>query len=125
MDALGCLRRRIFHDYPYLYEGTAEEEREYLSTYVSAPSSLVVLAIAKEEIIGATTCVKMSEGDTSFRSCFVNVSLPIENICYLGESVLLPKYRGRGIGKVFFQKRLEHARQLGSTTAAFCSVNRR
>jgi GNAT superfamily N-acetyltransferase len=66
----------------------------------------------------------MNEGDASFRSCFEKVSLPTENICYFGESVLLPQYRGHGIGKVFFQKRLEHARQLRSTTAAFCSVDR-
>jgi GNAT superfamily N-acetyltransferase len=124
LDSLGNLRLRIFHEYPYLYEGTVEDEREYLSTYVKAPSSLIVLAIAGKEIVGATTCVSMIESDASFRSCFEKASLPTENICYLGESVLLPEYRGRGIGKIFFQKRLEHAWQLRSTTAAFCSVER-
>lgn len=124
LDLIGSLRLRVFREYPYLYEGTADEERQYLNTYVQAPSSLVVLAMSGEDIVGATTCVRMSEADGSFRSCFEKSNIPVQSICYLGESVLLPAYRGRGIGKVFFQMRLEHARRIGTETAAFCAVDR-
>lgn len=124
LDAIGSLRLRVFREYPYLYEGTAEDERQYLTTYVQAPSSLVILAMSGEDVIGASTCIAMGEADAAFRACFEESSLDPQDICYLGESVLLSSYRGRGIGKTFFQMRLEHARHLGAKTAAFCAVDR-
>jgi GNAT superfamily N-acetyltransferase len=37
---------------------------------------------------------------------------------------LLPEYRGQGAGVRFFQEREAHARRLGLSIAAFCSVVR-
>lgn len=124
IDAIGSLRLRVFHEYPYLYEGTAEEEKHYLSTYAGASTSLIVLAMDNSTAIGATTCVRMSEGDPAFRACFESAGLDTADVCYLGESVLLPEYRGHGIGKLFFNHREEHARMLGCHTTAFCAVDR-
>jgi GNAT superfamily N-acetyltransferase len=38
--------------------------------------------------------------------------------------VLLPDYRGRGLGHRFFDLREDHARALGRHHVAFCSVSR-
>lgn len=122
--SIGRLRLQVFREYPYLYEGTPEEERHYLGTYAQAPSSLIVLVMDKDVPVGATTCVRMSEGDPLFRACFESDGLDTNSVCYLGESVLLPAYRGSGIGKAFFQYRENHARELGCTVAAFCAVDR-
>lgn len=124
LDTVGDLRIRVFREYPYLYEGTLEEERHYLSTYAESPSSLIVLAVLGGQVVGATSCVRMSEGDPAFRACFVAAGLSLSDICYLGESVLLPEFRGRGIGKAFFQHREAHARELGCLKATFCAVDR-
>ena len=43
---------------------------------------------------------------------------------YFGESVLLPEYRGQGIGHAFFDAREEHARAEGANAACFASVIR-
>ena len=46
-------------------------------------------------------------------------------VFYFGESVLLPDYRGHGIGVGFFREREAHARALGRFDhAAFCGVVR-
>lgn len=124
LDDIGGLRLRVFRDYPYLYDGTLNDERHYLATYAEAPSSLVVLAYEGEQPVGATTCVRMSEGDASFRACFEDAGHDTADICYLGESVLLPEWRGQGIGKAFFRYREEHALHLGCRLAAFCAVDR-
>ncbi|MES2594454.1 MAG: GNAT family N-acetyltransferase [Verrucomicrobiota bacterium] len=124
MSEIGSLRLRVFCEYPYLYEGTLEEERDYLSTYAQTPSSLIVLALDDTQPIGATTCVRMSDGDPAFRECFEKAGLDTSSVCYLGESVLLSSHRGRGIGKAFFQYRENHARELGCTLTAFCAVDR-
>jgi len=124
LDVIGSLRLRVFRDYPYLYEGSLEEEASYLTTYAEAPSSLIVLAMDETLAVGATTCVRMSDGNPAFRSSFEQAGYETSSICYFGESVLLPAYRGRGIGKAFFQYREAHARSLGCRIAAFCAVDR-
>jgi GNAT superfamily N-acetyltransferase len=48
-----------------------------------------------------------------------------ERVFYLGESLLLPAYRGRGVGVRFFEERESHARFLGGFDwYAFCAVER-
>lgn len=123
-DAIGSLRLQVFREYPYLYEGTIEEERGYLATYGQATSGLIVLAMDGEQAVGATTCLRLNEAEPAFRACFEKAGRATSAICYLGESVLLPAYRGSGIGKAFFQYRENHARELGCSTTAFCAVDR-
>ncbi len=124
LEPVGALRLRVFHEYPYLYEGTMAEEHDYLRTYAVAETSLVVLALDGSRVVGATTCLAMAEGDSSFRTCFDRQGWDLSQICYFGESVLLPEYRGQGAGKVFCEQRVNHAAQLGAKWAAFCAVDR-
>jgi GNAT superfamily N-acetyltransferase len=124
IEEIGRLRIQVFREYPYLYEGSVEEEKRYLSTYAESASSLIVLVMDGATPVGTTTCVRMAEGDPSFRACFEEAGLDTASICYLGESVLLPEYRGQGIGKEFFRYRENHARELGCQMTAFCAVDR-
>jgi GNAT superfamily N-acetyltransferase len=124
LEELGNLRLQVFREYPYLYDGTLDDERHYLESYASAQSSLVVLALDGEAVVGATTCLLMSEAEASFRASFESAAYDTTQVCYLGESVLLPQYRGRGLGKAFFQFREQHARELGARITAFCAVDR-
>jgi GNAT superfamily N-acetyltransferase len=48
----------------------------------------------------------------------------LTQVYYCAESVLLPEYRGRGIGHAFFDAREAKARSLGRKHMAFCSVKR-
>lgn len=124
LEKIGALRLRVFREYPYLYEGTLEDEYDYLKTYTTAETSLVSLAMDGETVVGVTTCLKLCEADQGFKSVFEKAHYKTDEICYLGESILLPKYRGKGIGKLFFQHREKHARTLGCHMAAFCAVDR-
>ncbi len=124
IDRLGQLRIAVFREYPYLYEGTLESEREYLKTYLDSPRSLVVLALEGEDVVGATTCVPMADEGPEFQEAFVKAGYDIGSICYLGESILLPEYRGHGLGKEFFQRRGAHAQGLGFKITTFCAVDR-
>lgn len=124
LEALGALRIRVFREYPYLYEGTLEYEREYLQTYVKSADSLVVLAFDGEAVVGATTCLPMADEGPEFQEAFLKAGREINQICYFGESILLPEYRGHGIGKKFFVRRENHAQKLGFRTTAFCAVDR-
>lgn len=125
LDELGKLRISVFREYPYLYDGTLEYEREYLKTYVKSPRSLVVLVTSgKNEVVGATTCIPLADEGPEFQEPFIKAGWNVNEVCYYGESILLPELRGRGLGKEFFRYRESHAEQLGSKWTAFCAVDR-
>ncbi|MBN8419160.1 MAG: GNAT family N-acetyltransferase [Verrucomicrobia bacterium] len=124
IDALGALRIAVFREYPYLYVGNLENERDYLGTYVRSEGSLVVLVFEDDRVVGATTCLPMTDEGPEFKAAFEQAGYDLSKICYFGESILLPEHRGRGIGKEFFVRREAHARALGMTTSTFCAVDR-
>lgn len=124
LDALGALRITVFRDYPYLYDGTLDYEREYLKVYLNCPQSLAVLAFHGQAVVGASTCMPLVAEGPEFQEAFIRADFDLSKICYLGESILLPQYRGRGLGKQFFKRRENHARALGLSLATFCAVDR-
>jgi len=124
LDALGELRIAVFREYPYLYIGTLEHEREYLRTYLQSSGSLVVLVFDDDRVVGATTCLPMLDEGPEFQAAFVQAGYDLSTICYFGESILLPAYRGKGIGKEFFVRREAHVRNLGMKLSTFCAVDR-
>jgi GNAT superfamily N-acetyltransferase len=124
LDALGALRITVFRNYPYLYDGCLEYERDYLKVYVESEHSLVVLAFHGDAVVGATTCMPLAEEVAQFQEPFIKAGEDVARVCYFGESILLPQYRGRGLGKQFFKRREKHAKSLGLSLAAFCVVNR-
>jgi GNAT superfamily N-acetyltransferase len=119
---LARLRIEVFRDFPYLYLGTVEYEQEYLAQFSKAPDSLLVLALDGERVVGASTGLPLCQGDEVFREAFSEEE--IATTYYCAESVLLPEYRGRGIGHRFFDRREDHARALGCQHITFCSVIR-
>ena len=52
---LARLRISIFRDWPYLYEGSAEYEANYLSRYSNTPDALVIGAYDGGRLVGAST----------------------------------------------------------------------
>ena len=93
--------------------------------YLEAKDSLVVLVTdSASEVVGATTCLPMSEEGPEFREPFERADIAVNDVFYFGESILLREWRGRGIGHLFFDRREAHTRKLGYPTAAFCAVDR-
>ncbi|TXH72243.1 MAG: N-acetyltransferase [Lysobacteraceae bacterium] len=125
LDAVAALRITVFRDWPYLYEGDAGYESEYLEAYAASSDSVFVLAFDGDTIIGASTGLPLADDAVEFRAPFESRGLDPGRVFYFGESVLLPRYRGRGIGHAFFDHREAHAQSLGRfDTAAFCAVDR-
>lgn len=125
VDALGALRIAVFREFPYLYEGDLDYERRYLSVYLGCPRARIVLVRDGEgHLVGATTCLPLADEDEAFREPFVRAGRNPAEWLYLGESLLLPEWRGRGLGKAFFDRREAHAARLGLAKAAFCAVER-
>jgi GNAT superfamily N-acetyltransferase len=66
----------------------------------------------------------MEDHAEAFAAPFAGMGMSLADIYYGAESVLLPEYRGQGIGHRFFDLREDFARSLGRKWLAFCSVTR-
>jgi GNAT superfamily N-acetyltransferase len=125
LPALARLRITVFRDWPYLYDGDAAYEENYLQIYNSAPRAMIVFAFDGETIIGASTCLPLADETSNVQAPFAANGIDVSNVFYFGESVLLKTYRGHGLGVKFFAAREAHARSFNTyTTAAFCAVQR-
>jgi GNAT superfamily N-acetyltransferase len=124
LDDVAGLRMEVFRDWPYIYAGELAHEREYIETYRGKEGAVVVGAFDGGVLIGAATGTRISDHATEFGAPFSACDWPIEDVFYCAESVLLPHYRGRGLGHAFFDAREAHARAIGARYAAFCSVIR-
>lgn len=124
LDGVAGLRIAVFRDWPYLYDGTLEYERDYLQTYRDSAQALLVGAFDGDRLIGASTSTPMEDHAAEFAAPFAGLGLPLTQILYGAESVVLAEYRGLGLGHRFFDLREAHARSLGRTHVAFCSVQR-
>lgn len=125
LDAVARLRVEVFRNFPYLYEGDAAYEKHYLSMYTRSADSLLVLVHADGQVVGASTGLPLGDAESAIQAPFTERGIPVENAFYCGESVLLPTFRGLGLGHRFFDEREAHARSLGDIRwTAFASVDR-
>jgi GNAT superfamily N-acetyltransferase len=124
LDDLASLRIRVFRDWPYLYDGDRAYEAEYLRPYAESEGALVVGAFDADALVGAATAAPMEDHAEEFAGALRVAGLDPREVWYCGESVLLPEYRGQGIGHAFFDRREARGRAMGRTWSAFCSVIR-
>lgn len=124
LDALAALRIAVFREYPYLYDGSLDYEREYLASYAGSPASLVVVAWDGDRVVGASTAMPLTQHSDDVVPPLARAGFDPASVYYFGESVLEPAYRGHGLGGRFFDERERRARELGFTVATFWAVER-
>lgn len=122
---LARLRIQVFQEYPYLYQGTVAYEENYLQSYANNPESVIALVWDDHQVVGASSGLPLTAEPPELIEPFLTHGYDPSRIFYYGESVLLSEYRGRGIGKRFFEEREAHARQIARfDTVCFCAVER-
>jgi GNAT superfamily N-acetyltransferase len=124
LDDLAQLRIMVFRAFPYIYDGDVNYERRYLQTYRDSDDAILVAAFEGDRLVGASTGTPMTQHADDFAAAFAGQDIPLDQIFYCAESVLLPEYRGQGVGHAFFDAREAHARALGLSYSAFCGVVR-
>lgn len=123
-DDLAALRIDVFRAFPYLYEGDAAYERDYLATYMRSSGAAIIGALDGDQLVGAATATPLAEHRAEFAAPFAARGFDVDDFFYFGESVLNPGYRGQGIGVRFFEERERAAREAGFAKCVFSAVIR-
>ena len=118
------LRIEVFRAFPYLYDGDLAYEERYLAAQRDSARAILVGAFDGERLVGASTGTPLADHADEFASAFAGSGIDLGQTFYCAESVLLPQYRGRGIGHAFFDLREGHARAHGFSDICFCAVTR-
>lgn len=124
LNDIARLRIEVFREFPYLYEGNEDYERNYLQKYLECSASVIVLAHDQDTIVGVSSGLPLTAADEAFRAPFRGDEYRPGYYYYFGESVLRQDYRGKGIGHEFFNQRETIARQEGYLRTTFCAVDR-
>lgn len=124
LRALSTLRMTVFQGWPYLYDGSLEYEANYLSEFLNDPAAVLVVARIGEIPVGMATASPMATQSDAITAPFQAAGLDVGQLFYFGESVLLPQFRGMGVGHRFFDEREAAARAAGANRALFCAVER-
>lgn len=78
-----------------------------------------------DQMVGGTTCLPLRDETTEVQAPFIREGYDLDTVFYFGESLLLPNYRGHGLGHRFFDEREAHVRTFGTyLTTTFCAVQR-
>ncbi|MEN9361667.1 MAG: hypothetical protein RL095_3202 [Verrucomicrobiota bacterium] len=124
LQELAALRIEIFREWPYLYAGNEEAESQYLRFYAECPDSLVLLVWDGGRCVGASTSLPLAAAHDDIRRPWLASGEEISRLSYIGEVILRPAYRGRGLGVRFFHEHENHARKTGLLECCFCTVER-
>ena len=132
LSDLARLRIEVFREYPYLYDGSFAYEADYLSTFAADNRSIFVLAVRQPTesnqeptVIGVATGLPLDGQHEEFTQPFIRAGIDPATVFYFSESVLLPEFRGHGVGTAFLRAREDHASSLQHIRlCAFCSVER-
>ncbi|MDH0649459.1 GNAT family acetyltransferase [Pseudomonas sp. GD03858] len=125
IDDLARLRLGLFREFPYLWDSSLNHQADYLASYADSGRSLVVLALDGGEVVGAATGLPLVDVAAELQQPFLAQGRDPAAVYYFGESILLPAYRGQGLGVRFFIERESYAHKLAEFDyCAFCSVER-
>ena len=98
IEPLGRYRIEIFREFPYLYDGDMEYERNYLSRYLQSGESFLLLGQDALGIACACTGIPLEHEMDEFKAPFIQRGGSVTDKFYLGEIMIRKDLRGQGLG---------------------------
>ncbi len=125
LDGIAQLRATVLKAWPELHDGDAAEERSRLQCFDESWRSVAVLVLDAGQLVGASLGLPLEDTHGAMRKAFASVHRDASTTFLMAGCVLLPGYRGRGLGHRFFDERETHTRSIGTFEAtAFATVER-
>lgn len=119
------IRFLFYRDYPYFYDGTIEDEENYLRWYSNSENTLLVLAKSGENIVGAVIGLPLPESLEENKDAFQNIEVSPCELFYLGDNMVIKELKASSVQEQMYHQ-FEHAvKQLGKyKEIVVCEVER-
>lgn len=125
LTTLARLCTVAFREWPHLYDGDGSYDAIHLRSLADSPGTVLLIAYDGAEPIGASSGLPLQDATQNVQAPFRARGWSPARFFYFAESVMLPAYRGRGTGAVFFAMREAHAIEVSNCDlACFCTVMR-
>lgn len=122
---IATLRIQMFREFPYLYEGSYEYEKDYLDIYFRSSASVILLFFAGDKVVGFSSAIPLKEEMDEIKSPFLAHNIDASKYLYVGEFMLKPEYRqGISLGLSVAQFYEDYARGFGREKLVFMTVQR-
>ncbi|SRR5581483_6392476 len=108
IHSMAKLRMEVFKDYPYFKDPQHDDEIAYLKRLSLNKETIAVLIFDNTTLVGVSLGSPLEIEEETLRHPFKERKWSIESYFYFGDSALLKRYRGRGIGHHFFDAREAH-----------------
>jgi GNAT superfamily N-acetyltransferase len=127
LDEVARFRLKLFREFPYLYEGTEEYEKNYLQIFVENPHALLILFKINDQIVGIATGLPLHMEGEIFKEAIENFKkahFNPEQCYYIGEVLVLPEFRGRFFSFKFIKEIENKIKDWGYKYICFMTVVR-
>lgn len=127
IDYVSQLRIDIFKEYPYLYEGELEYEKQYMHGYTTDKKSMIAVAKVNGELAGVSTGIPLisdSEIVADAKNVFAKQNVEVGDYYYYGEVIVLPKFRGHGITTKLYSEQNQLIQEWGFKHVCILTVVR-
>ncbi len=128
LDIIANFRIEYFKQYPYLYKGNLEYERNYLSEFIVNKESLIILVKNEErDIIAVSTSLPLtSEADilNNASEVFKEFNQLPQDYFYFSEVIIDNCHQGAGLLRYIYSEQEKYARNLGYFKVCIATVIR-
>lgn len=114
----------MFREFPYLFEGTLEYEKEYLETYFVSEKCTLILVFAGNELVSFTSSIPLNEEMAEIQAPFLKAGIDTSSYLYIGEAMIKKEYQGMKLLRTLLQHHIARAAQWGLKYGAFMTVDR-
>ena len=124
LDDVIKLRIAVFREYPYLYDGNIEYEKEYFKDFIKDQTARVILVKDSGKVVAVATSIALSNAhlcDDTHKP-FVGKGYDVDRFYYYGEIMIDKAYRNKGISKQIYRLRQKEAVSLGFDMLCFATI---
>lgn len=128
LDEVARWRLQHFREFPYLYAGTFEYEREYLQGMIGDNKSMLLMIDDQQgQLVGISTGVPLCGGAEIVGDApklFRGAGLQAEKYYYFGEVIIAPDARGKSVARKMFDHQEARAASWGFASGCLAVVVR-
>ncbi len=124
LNQIAALRIDHYREFPYLYDGSFENEKRYLDPYFNSKNSKILLVFDLDKVVGFSNSLPLAEESDWLVKPFERADLKPSDYLYMSDFILKAPYRGKGLLRRFFEAHEKNAHINGCSKLAMMTVKR-